>query len=199
MTARCPQNLNEMLDLMQETAEDRQHVAFGDVVEAVGARSFGPLLLLCGLIIVAPVVGDIPGVPTIMGFVVFLISSQQLLGREQFWFPAWLRRRSVRATTIEKLTGKSRTSARLVDRFVCRRMDCLVSGPAIAVIAGVSLMVALATPLMELVPLSANGAGAILTAFGLALVARDGVLAIAGFALTVVTTTLMVMGMATVL
>ncbi len=193
MSARCPQNLNEMLDLMQEAAEDRKQVAFGDVVEAVGAGSFGPLLLLCGLIIVAPVVGDIPGVPTLMGFVVFLISSQQLLGREQFWFPAWLRRRSVRATTIEKLTGKSRTSARFVDRFVCRRMDCLVSGPAIGVIAGLSLVIALTTPLMELVPLSANGAGAILTTFGLALVARDGMFAIAGLALTALTTTFMVM------
>jgi hypothetical protein len=193
MAARCPQNLNEMLDLMQETAEDRQHVAFGDVVEAVGSASFGPLLLLCGLIIVAPVVGDIPGVPTAMGFVVFLISSQQLLGRDRFWFPAWLRRRSVRSATIEKLTGKSRTSARFVDRFVCPRMPSMVSGPAIAVIAAVSLLIALATPLMELVPFSANGAGAILTAFGLGLVARDGVLAFAGLALTAITTMLMVM------
>lgn len=184
-----------MLDLMQETAEDRQHVAFGDVVEAVGSGSFGPLLLLCGLIIVAPVIGDIPGVPTIMGFVVLLISGQQLLGREQFWFPAWIRRRSVKSTTIEKLAGRSRTPARFVDRFVCRRMDCLVSGPAIAAIAGVSFLIALATPLMELVPLSANGAGVILTSFGLALVARDGVLAIAGFALTVVTTSLIVIGL----
>jgi hypothetical protein len=195
MAARCPQNLNEMLDLMQETAEDRQQVAFDDVVEAVGAGSFGPLLLLCGLIIVAPVVGDLPGVPTLMGFVVFLISAQQLLGRERFWFPAWIRRRSVRAVTIEKLAGRSRTPARFVDRYVCRRMDCLVSGPAIAVIAGVSLLIALATPLMELVPLSANGAGVILTAFGLALIARDGVLAIAGFALTVATTSLIVIGL----
>lgn len=193
MAARCPQNLNEMLDLMQETAEDRQHVAFGDVVEAVGGRSFGPLLLLSGLIIVAPVIGDIPGVPTIMGFVVLLISSQQLLGRDKFWFPAWLRRRSVRSTTIEKLTGKSRKSARFVDRFVCQRMDWMVSGPAIGVIALLSLMIALATPLMELVPLSANGAGAILTIFGLGLVARDGVLAFAGFALTAITTTMLVM------
>jgi hypothetical protein len=39
---------------------------------------------------------------------------------------------------------------------------------------------------MELVPFSANVAGAALTAFGLALIANDGVFALVGYAITIV-------------
>lgn len=33
---------------------------------AVGRRSFGPTLLLAGLVTLAPIVGDIPGVPVLI-------------------------------------------------------------------------------------------------------------------------------------
>lgn len=53
----------------------------------IGRRSFGPLLLMAGLIILAPVVGDIPGVPSIMGVFIVLVSVQLLIGQEHFWLP----------------------------------------------------------------------------------------------------------------
>ncbi len=40
---------------------------------------------------------------------------------------------------------------------------------------------------MELVPFSANGAGAVLTGFGLALIARDGLVALVALALAMLT------------
>lgn len=193
MAEKTPTNLTEMLALVKELADDGTDVAFEDVLSAMGRRSFGPLLLLCGLIILAPVVGDIPGVPTTTGFLVLLVSVQLLVGRTHFWFPGWIRRRSVSAKTVNKITTKARGIARVVDRLLRQRLVWLVSGRAIGVVAAFSMVIALATPLMELVPFSANGAGAILAAFGLALVARDGVLAIAGFILTAITTAIMVM------
>jgi hypothetical protein len=42
-------------------------------------------------------------------------------------------------------------------------------------------------PAMELVPFSANGAGAALTAFGLSLIAHDGLLALLAFVFTAMT------------
>lgn len=38
-----------------------------DVLDIIGHRSFGPLLLFAGIVMLAPVVGDIPGVPVLMG------------------------------------------------------------------------------------------------------------------------------------
>ena len=40
---------------------------------------------------------------------------------------------------------------------------------------------------MEVVPFSANGAGIVLTIFGLSLIARDGLLALIAFVLTGIT------------
>ena len=54
-------------------------------------------------------------------------------------------------------------------------------------IATVCVLIAAAMPAMEVVPLTANGAGAALTAFGLSLIAHDGLLAIVAFAFTAIT------------
>ena len=42
-------------------------------------------------------------------------------------------------------------------------------------------------PVMEVIPFSANAAGAALTAFGLSLIARDGLLALIAFTFTAIT------------
>jgi hypothetical protein len=47
-------------------------------------------------------------------------------------------------------------------------------------------------PVMEVVPFSANAAGIALAAFGLALIAHDGVLALIAFVFTVITAGLMI-------
>ncbi len=44
-------------------------------MQAVGSRSFGPLLLVAGLVTLSPA-GDVPGVPTIMAAFVFLVAGQ---------------------------------------------------------------------------------------------------------------------------
>lgn len=51
-------------------------------------------------------------------------------------------------------------------------------------IAAACVAIALAMPPMELVPFTATVAGLALTAFGLALIAEDGVVALASFAIT---------------
>ncbi len=189
-------DINGMLDVIEEKANDStSEVTFEDVLEAIGERAFGPLLLLLGLIVVAPLVGDIPGVPTIIGLMVLLICGQLLIGRRQFWFPGWIRTRSITATRIQKIVKKTRTPARWVDRLLRPRLQWLVSGPGLQVIAGLSGAVALAMPLMEVVPFSANLAGAILTAFGLALIGRDGVFAIVAHLLVLVTVGILIVGL----
>ncbi|WP_438590661.1 exopolysaccharide biosynthesis protein [Halomonas borealis] len=49
---------------------------------------------------------------------------------------------------------------------------------------------------MELVPFSANGGGLALTLFGLALLAEDGLMALAAYLLTGTTLALVVIGLA---
>lgn len=75
-------------------------------------------MLLAGLITLAPVIGDIPGVPTIVGAVVFLFAGQLLFGRKCFWLPRWLLRRSIARDRLDVALGWLRRPARFCDRFL---------------------------------------------------------------------------------
>ena len=65
----------------------------------------------------------------------------------------------------------------------------------VRMIAIVCVLLAAAMPPMELVPFSANGAGAALVAFGLALIARDGLLAVLALLITFTTLGLVAYGL----
>jgi hypothetical protein len=118
---------------------------------------------------------------------VLLITGQLLLGREYVWLPRWLLKRSVAQDTLCKALGWLRKPARYVDRLLRPRLTALTHTVGMYVIASVCVVIAAAMPVMEVVPFVANGAGAALTAFGLALVAHDGLLAIFAFAFTALT------------
>ena len=53
-------NLTELIHTMERMERENAQVSVDDVVHAVGRRSFGPLLLLAGLITLAPIIGDNP-------------------------------------------------------------------------------------------------------------------------------------------
>lgn len=196
MSSNQPSDLEGILDLLEGAARGRDEVSFGNVLAAAGRRSFGPLLLLAGLIILAPLVGDIPGVPTLTGALVLLISAQLLLGRPHFWLPGWMLERSVAAGKLRKGIEWMRRPARFVDRFVKSRLTRFVEGIWVRVVAVISAAIALLTPVMEFVPFSANGAGAVLSVLGLALIARDGLLVLLAIGLAAATAGLVAYGLA---
>lgn len=179
-------NLEELLDQIEDAAKEQQ-VTMEAVMHMVGRRSFGPLLLAAGLITLAPVIGDIPGVPTLIGLFVFLIAGQLLIGQDHFWLPGWLLKRSIGRDKLCKALKWLRPPARFIDRFLRSRLPFLVHGGARYVIAIICLGIALCMPLMEVVPFSANAAGAVLFAFGLALIANDGIVALLAYILMTVT------------
>lgn len=158
-------------------------MTLGDLLEVGGERSFGPILLLIGLITLSPV-GDVPGVPTLMALVLVLVAGQLLLGRRRFRLPRWLKARSVAAKRVRTAVRWLAGPARFVDRLLKPRLTVLVSQRGTYAVAAVALLVAAAMPPMELVPFTATLAGLALTGLGLALVARDGLVALVAFAFT---------------
>lgn len=149
------------------------------ILDSVGRRSFGPMILVPGLIVVAPIIGDIPGVPTLFALVVLLTSIQLLLGAEHFWLPRWLLDRSMPRERLLKALDWMHKPARFVDRFLHARWTWLVdNGASRYLIATMSLLISLMLPVMEFIPFSATIGGAALVCFGLALVVRDGLLVV---------------------
>lgn len=178
-----PTNLEQLLDRIGEAAEAGERVSLDAVLHLVGDRSFGVLLLAAGLITLAPLLGDIPGMPTLMGVFVGLIAVQLLLRREHFWLPRWLLRRSVDPDKLRKALKWMRPPARFIDRLLRPRLTILTRSAAVHVIAAVCILVAAVMPMMEVVPFSANVAGGVFAAFGLSMIARDGLLALLALAI----------------
>lgn len=175
------QSLNGLLQALADAAHDQERVSMGEVIQAAGSRSLGPLLLLAGLITLAPIVGDVPGVPTLMALFVLLVALQLIFSHRRPWFPNWLLRRSISSESMEKVLGWMKRPANFTDRYTHRRLTALVEGNGRYLIAAVCIGISLTMPLMEVVPFSANGAGLALSAFGLALISRDGALALVAF------------------
>ncbi|MGM0913290.1 MAG: exopolysaccharide biosynthesis protein [Pseudomonadota bacterium] len=181
---RGPTSLSALLERVRHAGYRDSSVSLGAILEAVGRRSFAPFLLLAGLVTLAPLVGDIPGVPTLMASLVLLASSQLLAGRRSIWLPHWLLQRRVSRPRFHRVLAWLERPAAWTDRLLHQRLTALTRPPAHFAVALICLVIALAMPPMEFIPFSANGAGLALTLFGLALLADDGLFALAGYLLT---------------
>lgn len=180
-------NLTQLLQLLEHIERHNPKISVNDVLTAIGRRSFGPMMLVAGLITLAPLIGDIPGMPTLMALLVLLTAGQLLAGRTSFWLPGWLLRRNISRTTFDKALPYMKKPAGWIDRLLRVRLPWLTGywGSRLTALTGIAI--ALAMPPMEFIPFSANGAGLALLLLGLGLVARDGLVLLIGFTLTVAT------------
>lgn len=178
-------NLEQLLDRIESAAEGGEQVSIKEILESVGSRSFGPMILLAGLVILAPLIGDIPGVPTIMALFVLLTAGQLLFRQNHFWLPSWMTKRSVEQDKLRQSMKWLRYIGRFFDKISKPRLTELTQESKLYAIAVACILVALAIPIMEVVPFSANIAGIALTAFGLSLITRDGLMALVAFTFTV--------------
>ena len=152
-----PTNMQQLLEQIRESAAGAGRVSVNDILNGVGERSFGPVVLVAGLITPAPLIGDIPGVPTILGLVVLLTLGQLLFHRRTIWMPSWISQRSVPQDKLLKGLDWLQKPARFLDRWTGPRLVFLADGPGLYVMAIICMLVALAMPAMEVVPFSANG------------------------------------------
>lgn len=85
-----PGELDRILDIVDEVARDGD-VPLGALIANLGARGFGPLLILLSGIVMLPT-GIIPGVPAVVGFALCIFATQLAFGQRVPWLPARLRR-----------------------------------------------------------------------------------------------------------
>ena len=185
MAAKKPHNLHELLDCLAAAGHKDSDLSLRDLRDEIGRRSFAPLLLATSLIGFTPV-GGIPGVPTTLAVLISLVAVQIVLGCKSLWLPNFILDRKVDGRKLEKAVKTLQPTARVIDRVIKPRLTFLTHRPSSYVIALVCILIALTVPPLELVPFIDMPLWAALAAFSLALVAHDGVLAIAAFILTAV-------------
>lgn len=179
------QSLEGLIEELRAISSDIDPVELHDILQQIEQRSFGAILIVAGIIVLAPLVGDIPGVPTVVALLVVLTSVQILAGRRYFWLPRFLLKRSIPRRKLQGALNFMLRPARFTDRFLFHRLEFLTGDLLTLFVAVASIGIGLVMPLLELIPFSANLAGLALLTFGAALVVRDGLLMLISLLFTV--------------
>lgn len=112
-------SLHELLRRMQR-AGSNEKIAFGDLMSIMEKRGFGPMLAVPAFICSTPV-GAIPGIPTVTGITIFLISLQVLLGMSSPWLPDTIRSIAIGRDSLDYGIEKVQPVVTRVDRFLIPR------------------------------------------------------------------------------
>ncbi|MFP4537677.1 MAG: exopolysaccharide biosynthesis protein [Dichotomicrobium sp.] len=159
-------------------------VSIGDLLDHYQNRSLGLLLAFFGLVVVMPIIGDIPGAAILCATFVLISIAQTLAGRGTLWAPEFVRRFEISRDRFERGVEKARPWIRWSDRLLKRRLTILLEGGAsrFAILVSAALLALSLYPL-AFVPFGANAPGLGLLAFGLGLMARDGLFVLIGYVL----------------
>lgn len=175
-----PHSVGDILDRLDELADEKDEVSLGQTIEAFGSRSYAPFLVILPLIDISPV-GSIPGLPTLLALVIVLTAGQLLFGRKHMWLPGFLANRSLKSKKVAKAVKKLRPVAKRMDKWFHGRLPALTQGPMVRVAAAAIIVLTLAVPPLELLPMATTAPMAAIAAFGMALLVKDGLLMIVAF------------------
>jgi hypothetical protein len=153
-------------------------VTFGDMLDALGERSFGLLLIVLALPNCIPFPG-VPGVSFITGMAILYISIQLIFARDEARMPDWVSRKSFTRGQLTRFIVKTGPLLRWLEKPIRPRLSAMVAGPGERVIGLVALIHAITLALP--IPMGNLPQGVALILLALALIELDGLMAIAGY------------------
>lgn len=169
-------NLRTLLQsLCSET--DGESVSVGDLLNAVGRRSYGPVILLLGFIAISPLT-IIPGASVLVALITLIFTLQMVLGRPYPWIPKKALAFSFPRKHMVAGVAMADKYVVQVDRFLKPRLAFLTRPPFVNLVALACVAAALVTLPLSFVPLGPVIPSLAILLFGLAITARDGILII---------------------
>jgi hypothetical protein len=166
--------------LVAAVSGDEERITVGQILDRLDARSFGIAVVLFAIPSLVPMP---PGVPTVVGIVLLIIAVQMVAGREDLWLPGILSKQSFPRASLHSAFEKLRPRLEWIEKLTRPRL-LFLTGSIGARLIGLVILV-MAVVLILPLPPGGNFPPALASAvLGLALVQRDGVLALIGFAIT---------------
>ena len=177
-------SLHKLLGRMQ-SAGKQEKITFGELLTMMEKRGFGPMLAVPAFICSTPI-GAIPGIPTVTGITIFLISMQVLLAKSHPWLPAAITQIGIGRSSLNKGVDKISPIVTKVDRLLMPRWFFMRNILFRSLIALSCALCGLMMVPLELVPfLGLIPAGAVfIMAIGMA--TDDGAVALLGLTLACV-------------
>jgi hypothetical protein len=157
-----------------------EKVSFGWVVNRLGSRAFGVIILLMALPNIIP---QVPGFSTIFGLLIMLPAMQLVLGLRQMWLPSYLARIKLPTSKVAAVVTLAIPWVSKFEKLVKPRLIFFTLPPMENVIGGLVLLLGfilfLPIPGGNWLPAMACGM------FALGMLERDGFFTLVGLAVTV--------------
>lgn len=176
--ARTPRThaLCEVLDELVAAVSDsgQEKVPVRALVNAVGRRTYGPLLLVIGLFAISPAT-IVPLMTSFTAMVILALALQMALGLKRPWLPKSILDIEMPRQAMQDFFEKLRpTIAKLDGVWLRPRLAFLTKPPFVTVTALCIAAAALVTIPLSLIPFAPLAPGIAIVLFGLGMTARDG-------------------------
>lgn len=155
-----------------------ERVTFGEMLDVLGERGFGLLLIMLATPNLLPFPG-VPGVSFVTGMAILYIAIQLILAKDEPVLPAWISGKSFTRGQLSRFIVKTNSFLRWLERPIRPRWTPVVTGFGERLIGVVALIhaVTLALP----IPMGNLPQAVALIMFALALIELDGLMAVLGY------------------
>lgn len=177
----------KLSDILTAVAADetRERISVGDLVRIMSYRAYGALMLIFALPNVLPTP---PGTSAVLGAPLIFLAAQLLLRRPTPWLPEIIASRSMARTDFAAIVARAVPWLARAERLLQPRLEFLTRPPCEQIIGFICLLLAvilfLPIPLGNMLPALA------ICLFSLAILERDGLAALIGVALSVLSVVL---------
>jgi hypothetical protein len=163
--------------------ESTARVRLADLVNALGDRAFGVLILIFALPN-AVGLGTIPGLSTVFGLPQIFVALQMALGLHRPWLPRWLLERSIARADFTKMVDRSRPYLLKAERILRPRWPAMSSYVAERFLGVVFVVLAAIVSLP--IPLGNQPPAVAMAFISIGLVERDGLYVTIGLGVAVI-------------
>jgi len=174
-----------LLDIADHT---EPRISVGELMQKFGGRAVGALLFVFGLACTLPLP---PGATTILGFPLLLLAPQLVIGAAAPWLPERVKSRTLSTADLRKGLPKLIPTLQKVEAISKPRLAFLFGSVGERLLGlvctALALVLILPIPGGNMLPAMA------VSALSFALIQRDGVIALLGYALTITSVSILVL------
>lgn len=164
-----------------------ERISVAELTQLFGGRAIGALLFVFGLACMLPLP---PGATTIFGFPLVLLAPQLIIGATVPWLPSGVKDRTISTADLKKGLPRLVGALRKVEAISRPRLT-LIFGPVGERLIG---LVVLALALVLILPIPGGNIlpALAVSALSFALIQRDGLIALLGYLIAIVSASVLV-------
>nr|WP_321443319.1 exopolysaccharide biosynthesis protein [uncultured Cohaesibacter sp.] len=169
--------ISDILDTIEEKADNEETFTIGDLLDAFGRRAHGPIIAVLGLVSTSPI-GAIPGASLFLGLLFLLLAGQYALRDSPPSMPKFIKSRGVDGNRVRSAIEKIRPYISKLNFLFSERLTFMTQSPWAILTAILIAAFALSLFPLALVPGGVFIPSIALSIIGFALAARDGLVLI---------------------